>query len=61
MTFLSKKKNYAIAFALTFAIYVFYDSVRLFQISIPPLIQEGSFLLATASALFAIFDLYKKK
>jgi len=59
--FLSKKKKYAIGLALTFAIYVFYDSVRLLNITIDPLIKEGCFLVATLAALWAVWKLYKSK
>ncbi len=61
MTVRSKKKNYIIGLAITFAIYVFYDSVRLLNISVNPLLKEGSFLLATIFALWAIWKMYKLK
>jgi len=59
MAFLSKKKKYAIGLAITFAIYVLYDSIRLLNISIDPAIKEGSFLIATLTALWAIWSIYK--
>jgi hypothetical protein len=61
MAFLSKRKRYAIGLALTFAIYVFYDSIRLLNIGIDPIIQEGSFLIATLAALWAVWNIYKNK
>ena len=61
MTFISKKKKFAIGLALTFAVYVFYDSIRLLNISMPPLVQEGSFFVATLSALWAVWSIYKSK
>ncbi|MDD5649917.1 MAG: hypothetical protein PHF86_05770 [Candidatus Nanoarchaeia archaeon] len=56
-----KKKVYGYGFAITFAIYVFYDSVSLFLIEIPEMLLSILFFIATLSALWAIFKLYKLK
>jgi len=47
---IKKKKIFAYGFALTFFIYVFYDSVRLFQLAINEGLLYASFFLATISA-----------
>ncbi|MFA5358104.1 MAG: hypothetical protein WC308_04275 [archaeon] len=61
LAFILKKKKYLAPLALTFAIYVFYDSARLFGASIDPIITEGSFLIATVAALWAVWGIYKSK
>lgn len=61
LAFVSKKKNYMACLALTFAVYVFYDSTRLLEIAVDPLVTEGSFLVATVAALLAVWSIYKSK
>lgn len=58
---LGKKKNYAWGFVLTFGIYVIYDLFN--QLGINPLGPwlNVLFLIASTSALYSIWQLYKKK
>jgi hypothetical protein len=55
-----KGKPYAYGFAFTFGIYVLYDLARLLQWNVQGGILSGLFLLATASALIAVWGLYRK-
>lgn len=55
-----KKKVYGYALALTFGIYVLYDSARLLSLTIAPMLLTGIFFLATCSALYAMVRLYKE-
>jgi len=50
----SKKKCYGFGFALTFALYVFYDFVDLFGLPVSELVLKLAFFIATVSALFAL-------
>lgn len=56
-----KKKSYAYGFAVTFAIYVIFDSVREFRVQVPQSLLDILFLIATVSALWAMWKLYKSK
>lgn len=56
-----KKKYYCYGFALTFAIYVFYDSVKLLNININEYILYFSFFIATLSAFWAVSKIYLKR
>ncbi|MDO8557433.1 MAG: hypothetical protein Q7R98_03135 [Candidatus Jorgensenbacteria bacterium] len=60
MLALGKGKKYGWGFALTFAIYVFYDLAKLYLLSIPNSALYPSFFVATISALLAVWSLYKK-
>jgi hypothetical protein len=56
-----KKKLYGLGISLTFAIYVFYDFARLLSWNISQDILYFSFFIATVSALWAVFNIYKDK
>jgi len=59
---LKKKKLFAYGFAFTFLIYVFYDSVRFFQLAVSESVLYVSFFLATISAfLGAILMVLEKE
>jgi hypothetical protein len=55
-----KGKPYIYGLAFTFGAYVLYDLARLLQWDVQGGILSGLFLLATASALIAVWGLYKK-
>ena len=48
-----KQRAYAWGMALTFSIYVFYDMVKLFNLSVPQSILIPAFFIASISALWA--------
>ena len=56
-----KKRDYCYGFALTFAIYVFYDTVKLMNINTFDYIIYPAFFIATVSALWAVWMIYKEK
>jgi len=58
---LNKKSVYGWGIALTFSIYVFYDLARIQSWQISSTITSVSFLIATISALFAAYLIYKNK
>jgi hypothetical protein len=56
------KKRYACyGLALTFAIYVFYDSVRLMNLTTFDYVIYPAFFIATLSALWAVWVIYTRK
>ena len=55
---LFKGKKYMAGFAVTFAVYVYYDLARLISVSIPDLYLEGSFFIATICALLSAWQIY---
>ena len=55
-----KKKCYGCGFALTFAIYVYYDSAKYFGWGALSAWLYPLFFVATVSALFSMISLYKK-
>jgi len=55
---IQKKKIFAYGFALTFFVYVFYDSVRLFGWAVNESVLYVSFFLATISALLGAILMY---
>ena len=57
----SKKKNYGYLIALTFAIYVVYDSTRFLVVSVDQYLTSFLFLIASASIFFAVWRIYKQK
>ena len=57
----SKKKTFMLGFALTYAIYVFYDAAKLFSFSVPAMLLEGIFFVATLSALWSVWQIYNQK
>ena len=54
-------RPYLYGLALTFAIYVLYDAGRFFGWNVETGILSALFLLASASALFAVWGLYRDK
>lgn len=57
----SKKKKFAYGFAFTFAVYVIFDAARQYNLAISPELLHGIFLVATISALWSMWQLYKSK
>ncbi len=57
----SRKKAYGYALALTFAIYVLFDSNRHFGWGIAQNTLDLLFLLATVSAFWAVLSIYRRK
>jgi len=55
-----KKKLYGLGFALTFAIYVFYDLVNFLDLNVPKTITYMLFFLSTVSILWAVWRVYKE-
>lgn len=53
-----KKKIYGWGIFVAFAIYVFYDFVRLSNIVLSNEIMYGIFFIATASAFWAVYEIY---
>lgn len=56
---INKKKIYGWGIFLTFGIYVFYDIARLVELNIPETILYISFFIASISALWVVFTIYK--
>lgn len=54
-----KRTPYLYGLALTFGIYVLYDLARIMQVNVQEGILSALFLLATVSALVAVWGLYK--
>ncbi|MGA7486180.1 MAG: hypothetical protein WBW74_04455 [Xanthobacteraceae bacterium] len=52
-------KPYVYGLAFTFAAYVLYDLVRLLQWNVQGALPSALFLLATLSALIAVWGLYR--
>ncbi|HEV8677880.1 MAG TPA: hypothetical protein VGQ90_00790 [Stellaceae bacterium] len=46
--------------ALTFALYVAYDGARLLQVDVQQGLLSALFLIASVSALVAVWDLYRR-
>ncbi len=57
---LLKKKSYGWCIALTFAIYVFYDSVYLFDLQVGAGLMKILFFIATISMLWSVWRIYKE-
>jgi hypothetical protein len=55
-----KGKPYIYGLAFTFGVYVLYDLARMLQWDVQGGILSGLFLLATVSALIAVWGLYRK-
>jgi len=58
---ISKKQMAGYGLALTFGIYVFYDTSKLYDYSIDGKILEIIFFIATLSALLSVLSIYKRK
>lgn len=56
----AKKKVYGWGFALTFAIYVFYDLSNLLSLGIPKNFLYTLFFAATFSVLWAVWGVYQE-
>jgi len=56
-----KKRYSCYGFALTFAIYVFYDTVKLMNINTFDYVIYPAFFIATLSALWAVCVIYTGK
>lgn len=52
-----KQRACAWGMALTFSIYVFYDLVNLFNLSVPQNIMTPAFFIASISALWAVLKM----
>ncbi len=61
MAVFQRKKQFMLGFALTFGIYVFYDAAKLFAVSVPEMLLEGIFFIATLSALWSAWQIYNSK
>jgi hypothetical protein len=59
--FLQKKKIYGLAILFTFATYVLYDLAKLLSLNISDNFLSVIFFLATISAFFAVFMIFKEK
>ena len=53
-----KKKYYGWLIALTFAIYVFYDTIRTIPDLLPPVFLSVIFLVASASIFVAVWEMF---
>lgn len=62
LAFLAALKNrpWLFGLAFTFATYVFYDAARLMKVDVQEGVLSVLFLLAAASALAAMWDIYRK-
>ena len=54
-------RPYLYGLAFTFGIYVLYDLARLLRRDVEGPLLSGLFLVATASALFAVWSLYRDR
>jgi len=61
MIVFKKKKNYGWGIFLTFAIYVFYDYAKLTNLKTSANILYIMFFIASLSALWAVWMIYKDK
>jgi hypothetical protein len=59
--FIAKRKSYGYFLALTFLVYVFYDTTNLFSWGIPAILTEILFFIASLSALTAIYIIFNEK
>jgi hypothetical protein len=57
---LQKKRCYGWFFAITFGIYVIYDSLHYSGLGISPNVLSGIFFIATLSILIGIWQLYRE-
>ena len=56
-----KKKIYGLGFFVTFGIYVFYDFARLLGWAVSESVLYGLFFVASVSALWTAWGVYKSK
>ena len=57
----SKGRPYLYGLAFTFAVYVLYDLARLLQWDVKGGVLSVLFLLASASALYAVWGIYREE
>lgn len=57
----SKGRPYLYGLAFTFAVYVLYDLARLLHFDVKGGVLSVLFLLASASALYAVWGLYREE
>jgi hypothetical protein len=57
---ITKKKDFGWGIALTFLIYVFYDSVRFFNVKVTEAVIVVLFFIATLSILWAVWRIYEE-
>lgn len=57
----ARRKKYMYGLTLTFAIYVFYDLSRYYAWPIDRMVREVLFLIATVSAVFSLWKIYRKR
>ena len=57
---LRRKKIYGWGIFMTFFIYGVYDFAKLTNLSVSEIILEGSFFIATISALWVVYSIYKE-
>lgn len=57
----AKGRPYLYGLAFTFAAYVFYDLARSLHWAVEGPLLSGLFLLATLTALFAVWGLYRER
>jgi hypothetical protein len=60
MLAIAKKKDYGWGIALTFAIYVFYDSVRFLSINVSNTVIAILFFIASVSIFWSVWRIYKE-
>jgi hypothetical protein len=56
-----KRRTYGWGISLTFGIYVLYDFAKLMKLNIAEGILSGLFFIATASALWVVFSIYRER
>lgn len=56
----NKGMKYLYGLAITFGIYVLYDLSRLLELEVAPIVLSGGFLVATLTALYSAWKLYKR-
>jgi len=61
MLVFNKKKNYGWGIFVTFAIYVFYDFIKIQGVTINSDLLYSLFFIATLSILLSVLSIYKKK
>jgi len=61
MLIFKKKKNYGWGIFVTFAIYVFYDFIKIQGVTINSDLLYSLFFIATLSILLSVLSIYKKK
>lgn len=61
LIFFKNKQYYGLGFFITFGIYVFYDLARLLSWAIPENVLYISFFIASLSALYVVWMIYKSK